>query len=90
MMEEKLCCESGHKRCHTHVDKILKRRTALDVIMVPLGTDIIKRRKALEPSCLELLGGYLSVSVLIHQLQDGVDDIICLFLMFYLVLEGME
>lgn len=35
---------------------------------MPLGTNIVKRRKTLEPGRLELLGGHLSIAVLVHQL----------------------
>lgn len=54
---------------------------------MPLGTDVIKRRKAFEPSFFEFLGGHLSIPILVHQLQDGVDDIVRLFLVFDLVLK---
>jgi hypothetical protein len=66
-----------------------KERTALDVIVMPLGTNVVKRRKALEPGLLELLGGHLSIAVRVHQLQDGVDDVVRLVLMVGVVLDAV-
>lgn len=57
---------------------------------MPLCTDVIKRRKAIEPSCPKLLGGHPAVPILIHNLQYGVDDMIRLFLVFDFVLEDVR
>jgi len=54
--------------------------------MVPFGTNIVKGRQALESGRCELIGGHSAVSALVHALEDGVDDVIRLFLVFILVL----
>ncbi|KAF8559947.1 hypothetical protein OG21DRAFT_1479817 [Imleria badia] len=57
------------------VDMMSKDVLPLNVIVISLGTNVIKSRTAREPSSLELAEEYLPVTILVHRLQDGVDNI---------------
>lgn len=61
--------------------------TALYIVVVAFGTDVLEAREALEALCSELGHGDRTVVILVKDAEDGRDDIVSLFLVIDFILE---
>lgn len=60
--------------------------TALNIVMMSLGAEFIKIRKTIQTKGFQLFWCYQSILIGVGKVQYGIDNLICLLLMFDIVL----